>query len=146
MPQNGVKTRLRNTLERIKKKIGKPRHLNVLLLGTEQSGKSSLCKRLVLADDVKQKFRPKVEPTVGFVVESVTLFDHVFSIYDMSGKTNAIKIWEIFYSQTQTVIFVFDCSNLSNLRYAKEMLFSIVDHEGYCFEYINRVSQNPGKL
>ena len=47
----------------------------MLLVGTEQSGKSSLCKRLVLADDVKQKFRPKVEPTVGFVVENVTLFE-----------------------------------------------------------------------
>ena len=64
----------------------------------------------------------------------------------MSGKKNAIKIWEIFYSETQAVFFTFDCSNLSNLRYAKEMLFSIVDHEGYCFKYINRVSQNPGKL
>ena len=61
--------------ERIKRKLSKPRHLDVLLVGTEQSGKSSICKRLMLADDVKQKFRPKVEPTVGFVVEGITLFE-----------------------------------------------------------------------
>ena len=84
------------------------RTLNLLLLGIEESGKSTLLATLGGTNN------PNCKPTLGFRPMSLKYNEDVtIKLNDVGGKERIRGIWENYYHDSHGIIFVLDssCSN-----------------------------------
>jgi ADP-ribosylation factor-like protein 6 len=100
------------------------REVSVLVLGLDNSGKSSLLNFL----------RPRetqsydIAPTVGFNVEHFSCKGLSFSAFDMSGQSRYRTLWGNYYRTTNGIIFVVDSSDKTRILVAREELQQLLSH------------------
>ncbi|KAB7507565.1 ADP-ribosylation factor-like protein 6 [Armadillidium nasatum] len=96
----------------------KKREANVLVIGLDNSGKSTMLNH----------FKPEaaksmeVVPTVGFSIEKFKTKNVSFTAFDMSGQGRYRNLWEAYYADCQGIIFVVDSSDKLRLVVAKDEL------------------------
>ena len=103
----------------------KKKEANVVVVGLDNSGKSTIINKLK-PDDIQS---PDIVPTVGFNVEKFQTKSLVFNAFDMSGQGRYRNLWEHYYKECNGIIFVIDSSDKLRLAVAKDELNLILEHE-----------------
>ncbi|XP_051877809.1 ADP-ribosylation factor-like protein 6 isoform X2 [Pristis pectinata] len=78
------------------------RDVNVLCLGLDNSGKSTIIDRLKPAGAQVQE----ITPTIGFNVEKFSTVSLSFTVFDMSGQGRYRYLWEHYYNADKLRIVV----------------------------------------
>jgi ADP-ribosylation factor-like protein 6 len=100
------------------------RDVSVLIVGLDNSGKSSLLNFL-RPREAQSTF---TVPTVGFNVEHFTCKSLTFTAFDMSGQSRYRTLWGNYYRTTNGIIFVIDSSDKTRILIAREELQQLLLH------------------
>ena len=86
------------------------REMRILMLGLDNSGKTSILYRLKLG-------QPKrTVPTIGFNVETLEYKNIAFTVWDVGGQEKLRALWRHYFASTQALIFVVDSSDRGRLQ------------------------------
>ncbi|KAK1756679.1 ADP-ribosylation factor 6 [Echria macrotheca] len=96
------------------------REVRILMLGLDAAGKTTILYQLKLPHPVT------TIPTVGFNVESVTMRNVKFNIWDVGGQDKIRPLWRHYYSGTQGLIFVVDSADRARIDEARTELHRII--------------------
>ena len=95
---------------------------NVLLLGLDNAGKSSLVARLC-GEEVRT-----LMPTRGFAIRSIKLSGGgVISLWDVGGRHDVRVYWNAYYGKVESLIFVIDATDRRRMEEASEVLIRLLD-------------------
>ncbi|CAL8266799.1 unnamed protein product [Lota lota] len=101
------------------------KEVNVLCLGLDNSGKTTIINHLKPANTQAQD----VVPTIGFNIEKFKTSTLSFTVFDMSGQTRYRNLWEHYYKESQAIIFVVDSGDKLRMVVAKEELDTLLNHQ-----------------
>ncbi|XP_077397088.1 uncharacterized protein LOC144033117 [Festucalex cinctus] len=108
-------------------RTSKPRRqAQVLMLGLDQSGKSTLLYKL------KYNERVVTVPTVGFNVETLETTDRSgpgLAIWDVGGQRKMRPHWQHHYADTAGLLFVVDSADRGRLDEARKELHQVLKYE-----------------
>ena len=117
------------SLDRLASAVSSPCH--IVMLGLDQSGKTSLMYKTKLRELVK------VNPTVAFNVESVNATKKLkYKIWDIGGREANRPLWKAYVRRTEGVVFVVDSADSSRFEEARHELFNLLNSES---AQLNRV-------
>jgi ADP-ribosylation factor-like protein 6 len=107
----------------LKKLFSKSEKVCVLVVGLDNSGKSTIINYL------KPDKRKSVDiaPTIGFSVDEFDILGMRVTCFDMSGQGKYRDLWENYYSQVDAIIFVLDASDKLRLAVAREELSILLE-------------------
>jgi len=100
------------------------REVSVLVVGLDNSGKSSLLNYLRPRDSQSSD----IAPTVGFNIEHFSCKGLSFNAFDMSGQSRYRTLWGNYYRTTNGIIFVIDSSDRARILVAREELQQLLLH------------------
>jgi ADP-ribosylation factor-like protein 6 len=100
------------------------REVSVLVVGLDNSGKSSLLNYLRPRDIQSND----IAPTVGFNVEHFKCKGLQFNAFDMSGQSRYRTLWGNYYHTANGIIFVVDSSDKTRILVAREELQQLLSH------------------
>ncbi|XP_066571138.1 ADP-ribosylation factor-like protein 6 isoform X2 [Amia ocellicauda] len=100
------------------------REINVLCVGLDTSGKTTLINELKPATAQSQD----IVPTIGFSVEKFNTSSLSFTVFDMSGQGRYRSLWEHYYRDAQAIIFVIDSADKLRIVVAREELEALINH------------------
>ncbi|KAJ5066665.1 adp-ribosylation factor f-related [Anaeramoeba ignava] len=107
-----------------KKKMKKKKLIKTIIFGLDASGKTSILYRLALPDSVLTTI-----PTVGFNVETVTISNQKFEIWDIGGGSMIYYIWNHYLPGADAIIFVIDSTDQFRFDEVKTKLLGLLSHE-----------------
>ncbi|KAF7689415.1 hypothetical protein HF521_012768 [Silurus meridionalis] len=102
----------------------KKKEVNVLCLGLDNSGKTTIINQLKPSNAQAQD----IVPTIGFSIEKFKTSSLSFTVFDMSGQGRYRNLWEHYYKEGQAIIFVIDSSDKLRMVVAKEELDTLLNH------------------
>lgn len=102
----------------------KKREANILVVGLDNSGKTTIMNHFKPAEEKTNE----IVPTVGFNVEKFKIKNLTFTAFDMSGQGRYRNLWEHYYKGVQGIIFVIDSSDSLRLVVAKDELEMMLKH------------------
>ena len=110
------------------------RKVNVLFVGLDNSGKSTILSKLK-ASQVMQIFKiqspvEEIIPTVGFTVEKFSKSKLSFTAFDMSGQGKYRDLWEHYFLDSDSIVFVIDSSDKMRISVCKDELDTLLKHRG----------------
>ncbi|XP_055321779.1 ADP-ribosylation factor-like protein 3 [Sitodiplosis mosellana] len=85
------------------------KEVRILLLGLDNSGKTTLLKQLA-SEEVTQ-----VTPTAGFNIKSVAADGFKINFWDIGGQSKIRPYWKNYFENTDALIYVIDCSDRKRL-------------------------------
>ncbi|KAK6464788.1 ADP-ribosylation factor family-domain-containing protein [Scheffersomyces coipomensis] len=94
----------------IKKQKIKDNEIRVLILGLDNSGKTTIIKNM-LQEDINT-----ISPTMGFQINTLVYGDHTLNIWDIGGQTTLRSFWGNYFDKTNVVVWVVDCVSLERLN------------------------------
>ena len=77
-------------------------NFKVIILGMQNAGKTTILYRLTLGQYVK------TTPTIGSNVEELTYNNVKFQAWDLGGQESTRSVWDVYYINTDAVVFVID--------------------------------------
>lgn len=92
----------------IKKQKLKDQEIRCLILGLDNSGKSTIVNELLPSHERKEE----ITPTIGFQIKTLTLDDsgkHV-SLWDIGGQKTLRPFWDNYFDKTDILIWCIDIS------------------------------------
>lgn len=95
--------------------------MNILMVGLDAAGKTTILYRLKLAEVVT------TIPTIGFNVETVQYRNITFTVWDVGGQEKIRKLWRHYYRGTNAVIYVVDCNDIDRIEDARAELMRVLD-------------------
>ena len=101
--------------------------VSILVVGLDNSGKTTLISRLQAKNDVDRN----IVPTVGFTVEKVVKDNVKFTIFDMSGQSTYRGLWESYYADVDAVVWVLDSSDRLRIALAKVEIEALIVHDEF---------------
>ncbi|KAG8034143.1 hypothetical protein G9C98_001227 [Cotesia typhae] len=102
----------------------KKKEVNVLVVGLNNSGKSTVINHFKREDERCID----IVSTVGFNVEKFAFKNVHFTAFDMSGHDRYRSLWEHYYKDCQGIIFIIDSSDKLRLVVVKEELDMLLQH------------------
>lgn len=102
----------------------KKKEASVLIVGLDNSGKTTIINRLKPEDTRSND----IVPTIGFNVEKFQTKGLGFTVFDMSGQSRYRNLWEQYYRECHGIIFVVDSSDRLRMSVAKEELQLLLNH------------------
>ncbi|KAJ1452632.1 ADP-ribosylation factor family-domain-containing protein [Pelagophyceae sp. CCMP2097] len=117
-------------MQRLSNALFKKPEVHILVVGLDNSGKSSLINYMKPETD-KRRGEAKFEatPTVGFEVEKFAVKHLSFTCFDMSGQSRYRELWENYYPGVEAFIFVIDSSERIRLCVVKDELECLLQHQ-----------------
>uniref|UniRef100_A0A3Q0T0Q7 ADP-ribosylation factor-like protein 6 n=1 Tax=Amphilophus citrinellus TaxID=61819 RepID=A0A3Q0T0Q7_AMPCI len=104
--------------------LGLKKEVNVLCLGLDNSGKTTVINKLKPSNAQVQD----IVPTIGFSIEKFKTSSLSFTVFDMSGQGRYRNLWEHYYKEGQAIIFVIDSADKLRMVVAKEELDTLLNH------------------
>ncbi|XP_038870191.1 ADP-ribosylation factor-like protein 6 [Salvelinus namaycush] len=106
----------------------KKKEVNVLCLGLDNSGKTTIINQLKPSNTQTQD----IVPTIGFNIEQFKSSRLSFTVFDMSGQSRYRNLWEHYYKESHAIIFVIDSGDKLRMVVAKEELDTLLNHQDIC--------------
>lgn len=100
------------------------KEVNVLVIGLDNSGKSTILNKL----QSKETQKSLIIPTVGYSIEKIKVSQMIFVCIDMSGSGAYRDLWEKFYKECEAIIYVVDSSDELRLIVVEDELHRILKH------------------
>ncbi|GBG28887.1 ADP-ribosylation factor [Hondaea fermentalgiana] len=121
--------RLSSSLRSLSMRLGKSEACNVVVVGLDNSGKSTMINHLqqAKAEDDEPYIPEEVAPTVGFRVETFRRKNVSFTAYDMSGQGRYRNLWAQHYTEIHAIVFVIDATDRMRLCVARDELEMVLD-------------------
>lgn len=121
----------------------KRREANVLVVGLDNSGKSTILNYLKRKEDQVEE----IVPTVGYTVERLSGIERnrsgiSLTAFDMSGQGRYRNLWEHYYDSVEGIIFVVDSTDALRLVVARDELEMLLKHQQVVLENINQQMVN----
>jgi len=104
--------------------VSKRSAANVVVVGLDNSGKTTIINRL----KPRETQASNIVPTVGFTVEKFQSKSLQLIAFDMSGQGRYRNMWEHYYRDCHGIIFVIDSSDKLRLAVAHEELDQLLAH------------------
>ncbi|XP_067352324.1 ADP-ribosylation factor-like protein 6 isoform X1 [Channa argus] len=104
--------------------LGLKKEVNVLCLGLDNSGKTTIINQLKPSNAQVQD----IVPTIGFSIEKFKSSSLSFTVFDMSGQGRYRNLWEHYYKEGQAIIYVIDSADKLRMVVAKEELDTLINH------------------
>lgn len=101
------------------------KEVNVLCLGLDNSGKTTIINHLKPTNTKTQD----IVPTIGFNIEKFKSSSLSFTVFDMSGQSRYRNLWEHYYKESHAIIFVIDSGDKLRMVVAKEELDNLLSHQ-----------------
>lgn len=101
----------------------KEKQIRLLILGLDNSGKTTVVKS-ILDEDVN-----KISPTLGFTINTLKYKDYTVNMWDIGGQTTIRSYWRNYFEQTDGVIWVVDSSDKLRLKDCKEELHNLLKQD-----------------
>eukprot|EP00063_Salmo_salar_P066536 XP_014041371.1 PREDICTED: ADP-ribosylation factor-like protein 6 [Salmo salar] len=120
----------------------KKKEVNVLCLGLDNSGKTTIINQLKPFNAQTQD----IVPTIGFSIEKFKTSSLSFTVFDMSGQGRYRNLWEHYYKEGQAIIFVVDSGDKLRMVVAKEELDTLLNHPGESsthYTLLNHPGESP---
>ncbi|KRX10383.1 P-loop containing nucleoside triphosphate hydrolase [Pseudocohnilembus persalinus] len=105
------------------KYIERQKNKNIIFLGLDSSGKTTILYQLKLGEVVT------TIPTFGINQENVKFKNHLFQFWDLSGSENLRKLWKTYDINIQAIIFVVDSYDEQRIDLAKTVFQSLLDDQ-----------------
>lgn len=105
----------------------KKREAQVLVVGLDNSGKSTILNQLKPAES-----KAEVVPTVGFSMERFKTGKNgqlTLTAFDMSGQGRYRNLWEHYYKEAHGIIYVVDSSDRMRMVVAKHEMDQLLQHK-----------------
>ncbi|VDO51236.1 unnamed protein product [Onchocerca flexuosa] len=103
------------------------KQVNVLMIGLDNSGKSTIINEMKAKDDQVTQ----VLPSVGCATEKFIFNNTTFLVHDMSGKGKYRNLWENYYKEVDGVVFVVDSSDRLRLVVAQDELQLMLENKEF---------------
>ncbi|KAK9451732.1 ADP-ribosylation factor family-domain-containing protein [Limtongia smithiae] len=98
-------------LTTIRKQKIKDKEIRVLILGLDNSGKTTLVRHL-LHEDVST-----VSPTLGFAIRTLSdIGGYTLQLWDVGGQSSLRPFWRNYFDRTDVVIWVVDATTVGEER------------------------------
>ena len=119
----------------------KRREANVLVVGLDNSGKSTILNYLKRKEDQVEE----IVPTVGYTVERLSGIERnrsgiALTAFDMSGQGRYRNLWEHYYDSVEGIIFVVDSTDALRLVVARDELEMLLKHQQVVLDNKSRMN------
>ncbi|KAL3230047.1 hypothetical protein RNJ44_01410 [Nakaseomyces bracarensis] len=121
----------------IKKQKIKDKEIRCLVLGLDNSGKSTIVNNILPASERNES----ITPTVGFQIHSVQIHskqdsqDYTVSMWDVGGQRTLRPFWDNYFDKTDVLVWCIDISSPirfdESFRELKELVTQDKDRIGY---------------
>ena len=88
-------------------------NFKIILLGMQNAGKTTILYRLSLGQLVK------TTPTIGSNVEELVYENVKFQAWDLGGQESNRSLWDVYYMNTDGIIYVIDSQDENNYEESK---------------------------
>merc|ERR1712023_389952 len=99
------------------------KEVRILMLGLDNSGKTSILKRLS-DEDITH-----IQPTQGFNIKSVVHEGFKLNVWDIGGQKTIRPYWKNYYDQTDALVYVIDSADRRRLEESGEELKELLQEE-----------------
>ena len=107
----------------IRKQKLKDKDVRVLILGLDNSGKTTIVKRLL------NQNTNEVSPTMGFNIETMIIPPDIrVNIWDIGGQSSLRSFWDNYFEKTDFVIWVIDALAAERLQESFQELREKIIH------------------
>jgi len=108
----------------LKKQRRKEREMRILILGLDNSGKTTFLKK-INGEDISQ-----VSPTFGFNIKTLEHRGWKLNCWDVGGQKSLRPYWRNYFERTDAVIWVVDTTDVERLdKDCANELHSLVNEE-----------------
>ncbi|KAL0236696.1 hypothetical protein PCE1_000094 [Barthelona sp. PCE] len=122
-----------NFIARLFRRIFPDRSAEILIIGLDSSGKSTLVRYLSneayggqMTEDTTAPM-----PTIGYSHRSISLGEEYgglnINTWDIGGQTRLRSLWRHYYSSCDAIIYVIDSSDVARFDIAKKELFKMLN-------------------
>lgn len=101
----------------------KEKQIRLLVLGLDNSGKTTVVKS-IMGQDVNE-----TSPTLGFTINTLKHGDYTINMWDIGGQTTIRSYWRNYFEQTDGVVWVVDSSDKLRLQDCKEELHNLLKQD-----------------
>jgi ADP-ribosylation factor-like protein 5B len=98
-------------------------NFKIVILGLQNAGKTTILYRLSLGQVVT------TQPTIGSNVEEILHNNVKFQAWDLGGQESMRSVWDVYYINTDGIIFVIDSSDLDNYEESKIEFHKLMQNE-----------------
>ncbi|CCC69705.1 hypothetical protein NCAS_0D01240 [Naumovozyma castellii] len=97
----------------IKKQKRKDKELKCLILGLDNSGKSTLVNKLLPEEERSQV---EITPTIGFQIVNFNHGGYTISMWDIGGQTTLRPFWDNYFDKMEALVWCVDVSAPSRFQ------------------------------
>lgn len=118
-------------LSLLKRLNSEQKNIRVLVLGLENSGKTSLVQAFVnLTQNSKENdVEERTSPTIGCEIQKIIFKDFQISFWDIGGSISSKSYWNIYYDSSDILMWVIDSSDIDKFEESKNELESILQND-----------------
>lgn len=98
-------------------------NFKILILGIQNAGKTTILYRLSIGQLVK------TTPTIGSNVEEISYNNIKFQAWDLGGQESMRTMWDIYYMNTDGIIYVIDSNDIDNLEESKNQFYKLLQND-----------------
>merc|ERR1719311_56082 len=98
--------------------------LRILMLGLDNSGKTTALKKLA-GEDIDQ-----ITPTQGFNIKSVSTGGFKLNVWDIGGQKHIRPYWKNYYANTDAIVYMVDSADVQRIDEAADELTALMGEEG----------------
>ena len=95
-------------------------NFKIIILGLQEAGKTTILYRLSLGQFVQ------TSPTIGSNVEELTYNNVKFQAWDLGGQESIRALWDVYYVNTDAVIYVIDSKDDENFEISKSEFYKVL--------------------
>ena len=95
-------------------------NFKIVILGMQNAGKTTILYRLSLGQVIK------TTPTIGSNVEELVYENVKFQAWDLGGQESNRSLWDVYYMNTDGVIYVIDSQDENNYEESKAQFHKIL--------------------
>ena len=101
---------------------------NVLILGLDNSGKTTLLEQLKHIYNGTAPASPSsITPTIGQNIGKISCEGKQLLFWDLGGQISLRRIWKEYYSSCHAILFIIDATDFERIDECRETLESAMD-------------------
>lgn len=108
----------------IRKSAHRERQLRLLFLGLDNSGKSTILKRLLHSPDWD-----RLSPTLGFDIVSLSHPPYTLNVWDIGGQRTLRPYWRNYFERTDALVWVVDSGDRARMAECRDELWELMVRE-----------------
>ncbi|TVU49639.1 hypothetical protein EJB05_00959, partial [Eragrostis curvula] len=118
-----VASKIMGLLSIIKKIKRKEKEMRILMVGLDNSGKTTIVLKINGEDT------SVISPTLGFNIKTIKYHKYSLNIWDVGGQKTIRSYWRNYFEQTDGLVWVVDSSDIRRLDDCRAELHNLLKEE-----------------